>query len=68
MLNNFINSMVCCLLQHFMVFCVELLWQETHKEFVKWKFMTDHRLTEIMTSLKDVQVSKKYIAITFSSF
>ncbi|KAH1112358.1 hypothetical protein AAZX31_04G187100 [Glycine max] len=34
---------------------MELLWQETHKEFVKWKFMTDHRLTEIMTSLKDVQ-------------
>ena len=51
-----------------MMFCFELLWQETHKESVKWKFMTDHRLTEIMTSLKDIQVSKKYIGITFSSF
>ncbi|XP_020213046.1 protein DYAD isoform X3 [Cajanus cajan] len=29
--------------------------EETHKDFVKWKAMTDHRLTEIMTSLKGVQ-------------
>ncbi|XP_020213045.1 protein DYAD isoform X2 [Cajanus cajan] len=33
--------------------------EETHKDFVKWKAMTDHRLTEIMTSLKGVQVSKE---------
>ncbi|TKY73748.1 DYAD protein [Spatholobus suberectus] len=31
------------------------MMEETHKEFVKWKAMTDHRLTEIMTSLKGVQ-------------
>lgn len=43
-----------------MMFCVELLLQERHKEFVKWKAMTDGRLTEIMTYVKGVQVSKKY--------
>ncbi|KAK7410958.1 hypothetical protein VNO78_02230 [Psophocarpus tetragonolobus] len=31
------------------------MMEETHKEFVKWKTVTDHRLTEIMTSLKGLQ-------------
>ncbi|KAK7316883.1 hypothetical protein RJT34_00663 [Clitoria ternatea] len=31
------------------------MMEETYKEFVKWKAVTDHRLTEIMTSLKGVQ-------------
>ncbi|KAJ1386498.1 hypothetical protein SESBI_40731 [Sesbania bispinosa] len=31
------------------------MMEESHKEFVKWKAMTDHHLTEIMTSLKGVQ-------------
>ncbi|CAJ1974751.1 unnamed protein product [Sphenostylis stenocarpa] len=29
--------------------------EDTYKDFVKWKAMTDHRLTEIITSLKSVQ-------------
>ena len=41
-----------------MMLCVELHCQETHKEFVKWKAAIDHRLTEIMASVKDVQVTK----------
>lgn len=51
-----------------MMFYVELLWQETHKEFVKWKAITDHRLTEIVNSLKSVQVSRQYIGTTSLSF
>lgn len=50
------------------MFSVELPWQETYKDFVKWKAMTDHRLTEIINSLKGLQVSRKYITISVSSF
>ncbi|KAK7353830.1 hypothetical protein VNO80_19282 [Phaseolus coccineus] len=31
------------------------MMEETYKDFVKWKAMTDHRLTEIINSLKGVQ-------------
>lgn len=39
-----------------MICHVDSHWQETHKELVKWKAMTEQRLTWIMTSLKGVQV------------
>ncbi|OIW19494.1 hypothetical protein TanjilG_16863 [Lupinus angustifolius] len=31
------------------------LMEETHKDFVKWRALTNHRLTEIMASLKGLQ-------------
>lgn len=39
-----------------MISHVKSYWQETHKELVKWKAMTEQRLTGILTSLKGVQV------------
>jgi hypothetical protein len=35
---------------------VEFQWQKTCKELMKWKAKTDNRLTEIMDSLKNLQV------------
>lgn len=40
----------------------------THKEFVKWRAMTDRRLAEITSSLKGVQVSEQCIGTCFSSY
>jgi len=41
--------------------------QETQKSFVNWKAMTESRVTEILTSLKGVQVSKQLIS-SFSHY
>jgi hypothetical protein len=38
------------------MFYLEFQWQKTCKEFMKWKATTDHRLTEIIASVKNLQV------------
>ncbi|KAF7834089.1 protein DYAD [Senna tora] len=43
------------LLQEEMAKLKNFTWQETHKELVKWKAMTEQRLTGIMASLNGVQ-------------
>jgi hypothetical protein len=51
-----------------MMFYLEFHWQKTCKEFVKWKAITDHRLTEIIASVKNLQVFVGSVVTTLLSF